>query len=107
MTGRVPADQIEGLVGAARHPVRHIARAVSAEQTVYLMHPDDCREGRADLTTCPHSIALYAGIRAPEWDRHEDRPVYAVVVVDDTGYRLAPACALIDDRMTPRCEVRA
>ena len=32
-----PAD-IERIVGVQRHPKRHYARAVSAEQTVYILH---------------------------------------------------------------------
>ena len=35
MTDLVPADQIEQIVGIQRHPYRHYARAVTAEQTVY------------------------------------------------------------------------
>lgn len=81
MTYPVPADQIEGIVGAKRHPWRHIARAVTAEMTIYILHPDNCAAkvtGRSP-TECRYSRALDDGIRAGLWARLTDRPVYVAV----------------------------
>lgn len=63
----VPADQIERIVGVDRHPTAHYARAVSAEETVYVLHSAACRADRGDLATCPYSLALDAGIDADQW----------------------------------------
>lgn len=61
MTDLVPAGQIENIVGARRHPFRHIARGVTPEDRLYILHPDDCRARHADLRDCPWSQALDRG----------------------------------------------
>jgi hypothetical protein len=63
----VPAESIESIVGAERHPNRHLARAVRAEQTVYILHSYDCLESGIDLRDCDFSRALDNGIRPAEW----------------------------------------
>lgn len=73
MSQKVPADEIETLVGAKRSEEKHIARAVSAKQTVYLLHPYACLEFYEDLRNCPWSRALDEGIDPDEWT--EDVPV--------------------------------
>ena len=75
MSELVPTSDIEAIVGANRHPDVHIGRAVSAEQTVYILHPDDCREYFDDLRDCPFSKALDKGIDAERWEGFEDQPV--------------------------------
>lgn len=75
MTECVAASEIEGIVGAKRHPEDHLGRAVSAEETVYILHPDDCREFFDDLRDCPFSKALDRGIDGLRWSGFEDRPV--------------------------------
>ena len=52
MTDLVPADQIEQIVGARRHPLAHLGRAVSAELT---SSPDDtiCNERGVPQSECP------------------------------------------------------
>lgn len=79
MTNQVPAQEIEQIVGAKRHESEHIARAVSAEQTVYILHSEQCRASTPDLRMCPYSLALDKGIEhhVPwNWWRHvPDRPV--------------------------------
>ena len=72
MSDLVPADQIEGIVGASRHATDHIGRAVSAEQTVYILHSCTCLDSGIDLRDCPYSVALDRGIRPAEWV--EDSP---------------------------------
>lgn len=75
MSSTVPADQIEQIVGTERHTTRHYARAVSAEQTVYILHSQECRDRYDDLRDCPWSLALDRGIGEHEWAGREDRPV--------------------------------
>lgn len=84
MTKSVPAEHIERVVGVPRHPLLHIARAVSAEQRVYVLHSKRCLSERPDLRECPFSLALDNGIHVDQWT--EDEPV-AVEIVDG---RLVP-----------------
>lgn len=80
MTTPVPGDQIEALVGARRHPTFHIAKAVSAERMVYLLHSQECADALADLRLCSFSRALDRGINpGEEWREHQDRPVVAAL----------------------------
>lgn len=79
MTDIVPADQIEHIVGAKRHATLHLARAVSSNQTVYILHSHQCltdarRFGR-DLRECPFSQALDEGIDIDRWTQDEPRGV--------------------------------
>ena len=76
MTDLVPADQIEQIVGIDRHPTRHYARAITAEQTVYILHSQACRDTVPDLRKCIYSIALDRGIDAvaDEWEGCYDSP---------------------------------
>lgn len=76
-----PADQIEGIVGAPRHPELHIGRAVSSEQRVYILHSQRCFDHPSDLRLCPYSLALDTGID-PEW-WIEDVPVLLSI---DSGF---------------------
>ncbi len=62
MTDLVPADRIEKIVGMSRHPTDHLGRAVSAEQTVYILHSAECRDSGIDLRDCEYSTALDDGI---------------------------------------------
>jgi tartrate dehydratase beta subunit/fumarate hydratase class I family protein len=98
MSEIVPADRIESIVGVKRHPFQHVARAISAEQTVYILHADGCaaRLTHRPLTECRYSRALDNGIDTGVWRGWEDRPV--VVTVDVEG-RLRPIReAVPDDR---------
>ena len=89
MTDLVPAEQIERIVGARRDLVAHIARAVSAEQTVYILHSQRCLDSGRDLRQCPYSIALDRGITKRVWRGKQDQPV-AVAVSVTTG-KLIPS----------------
>ena len=65
MTERVPADDIENIVGRKRSVKDHYARAVSAEQTVYVLHSRGCLALNADLRDCPWCLALDRGRLLP------------------------------------------
>lgn len=69
MTTIVPADQIEKIVGARRHPTHHLGRAVSAEQRVYILHSGACKDSGLDLRKCSYSVALDLGIDADAWEQ--------------------------------------
>lgn len=83
MTEIVPADEIEGIVGRPRHPTQHWGRAVSAEQRVYIMHSQACRDEGLDLRQCAYSRALDRGINGENWT--EDVPLQLVILEDDDG----------------------
>lgn len=85
MTRLEPSDRIEDIVGAARDPERHIARAVSEEGRVYILHSEVCLNSGRDLRLCPYSLALDAGIDPDSWIEN-----LAVFVAIDHG-RLVPA----------------
>lgn len=88
-TNLVPSSDIERIVGASRHDIDHIARAVSAEQTVYILHSRECLQSGHDLRECPYSLALEQGINPADWV--EDTPVVIGIAHD----RLIP---LLDAR---------
>lgn len=58
MTTRVPADRIEQLVHARRHPTEHIIRGDYTTLTAYILHSTECRDRYTDLRDCPWSLAL-------------------------------------------------
>lgn len=74
MTKLVPTDQIEHIVGRKRDQTTHYARAVTAEQTVYILHSQQCVDTTPDLRECPYSAALDKGIEY-HWRRHLDQPM--------------------------------
>lgn len=75
MSDHVDPEVIEQIVGVKRHPTRHYARAVSAEQTVYVLHSEECRATYDDLRDCPWTLALDRGIDEYDWSDREDVPV--------------------------------
>ena len=87
MTDLVPTDEIEQIVGIERHAMRHYARAVSAEQTVYILHSHLCKDTYADLRDCPFSMALDNGIDEYDWSDLEDQPVRVTIT---RSQRLVP-----------------
>ena len=88
MSDLVPAEDIEGIVGVPRHATEHWARAVSAEQTVYILHSHKCLDSGIDLRDCRFSLALDNGIRQNEWIEDEPVPVEIIGAFNTT--RLAP-----------------
>lgn len=78
MSDLVAAEHIEQIVGVSRHPTDHIGRAVSVEQTVYILHSHECRDSGIDLRRCRFSLALDRGIDVEQWT--EDVPLRLAVV---------------------------
>ena len=75
MSDLVPAADIERIVGAERRRQQHVGRAISSEQTVYVLHSAVCIASGQDLRDFAFSVALDAGIRPDDWDGREDEPV--------------------------------
>ena len=75
MTNLVSPSSIEETVGVKRHRQAHYGRAVTSEQTVYILHSQRCLESGIDLRECRFSLALDSGIELQSWKGHEDRPV--------------------------------
>jgi hypothetical protein len=75
MSELVPTEEIEQIVGIERHQTRHYARAISEEQTVYILHSRECKDSGIDLRECAFSLALDKGIDQYDWSDREDRPV--------------------------------
>ena len=77
MSFRVDSAKIEGIVGIDRHPTKHYGRAVSAEQTVYVLHSKVCLGNTPDLRDCGYSLALDEGIDVDRWV--QDVPVELII----------------------------
>lgn len=75
MAERVDPSKIEGIVGRERHRTEHYGRAVSREQTFYILHSQMCRDTYEDLRECSFSLALDNGIDQSLWADLPDRPV--------------------------------
>ncbi|MDZ7886583.1 MAG: hypothetical protein U5N53_28430 [Mycobacterium sp.] len=75
MSDLVPPEDIERIVGAGRHATDHLGRAVSSEQTVYVLHSHQCVDSGIDLRQCVFSQALDRGIDLRDWRGSEDRAV--------------------------------
>lgn len=80
MTDLVPREQIETIVGSPRQHFRHMARAVSQERTVYILHSFECLESGIDLRECDYSVALDRGIDEACWP--QDHCVEALITID-------------------------
>jgi hypothetical protein len=86
MSDPVSAEDIERIVGVPRHYKAHYGRAVSAEQTVYILHSKLCLAIIRDLRECRFSVALDRGIEERRWAGHED----VAVVLDIWNGELVP-----------------
>ena len=75
MTNIVSPNRIEEIVGVRRHDQAHYGRAVSTEQTFYILHSQRCLDSGVDLRECRYSVALDRGIEMEVWDDLQDRPV--------------------------------
>jgi hypothetical protein len=75
MTALVSPSRIEEIVGVKRHRQVHYGRAVSTEQTMYILHSQRCLDSGIDLRECRFSVALDRGIELKVWDDLQDRPV--------------------------------
>jgi hypothetical protein len=92
MSNLVPPEDIERIVGMPRHSTMHIGRAISSEETVYVLHSQQCKDSGIDLRECPLSVALDRGIELSSWTNYEDRPV---------------ALGIIHDRLVPLVDLAA
>jgi hypothetical protein len=63
MSTLVPAEDIERIVGARRHPTEHLGRAISAQRRTYILHPQSCLDTGIDLRDCSYSRAMDRGTR--------------------------------------------
>lgn len=81
MSDLVPSEAIEQIVGAKRHAWKHQARAVSAEQAVYILHSRKCLDSGIDLRECEFSLALDKGINPMHW--REDTPLVVEVLLGE------------------------
>jgi hypothetical protein len=86
VTDVVPTEDIERIVGAPRAPYDHLGRAVSEEETVYILHSKECLDSGIDLRECRFSKALDNGIDLDDWTHREDAPMVLRVL----GYRVVP-----------------
>jgi hypothetical protein len=84
------AEDIEAIVGVARHPDLHYGRAVSAERRVYILHSAACRASGIDLRDCDFSLSLDLGIDRAKWQ--EDVPV-VLSIARDGEILPAPRCS--------------
>jgi hypothetical protein len=75
MSTLVPASEIEQIVGVKRHASTHYGRAVSAEETVYILHSQSCLDSGIDLRDCWLSLAMDRGIDRKDWVGREDKAV--------------------------------
>lgn len=86
MSNLVPAEDIEAIVGQQRHNTCHYGRAVTAEQTLYILHSHKCVETGQDLRECSYSLALDRGISTKAWQGFEDEAVVLYI----ENHRLRP-----------------
>jgi hypothetical protein len=89
MSDLVPTEDIERIVGAKRHATKHQAKAVSAEQKVFILHSRKCLDSGIDLRDCRFSWALDNGIRLSEWQ--EDVAFTVRIQGSHDGMRLVPS----------------
>lgn len=87
MSELVNPNEIEKIVGVQRHPTLHYGRASSSDQTVYILHSEECKIKMDDLRDCDFSRAMDNGIQQDTWDGYIDRPVVLAIV----GFELVPS----------------
>lgn len=75
MSTLVDPSRIERIVGMKRRRQAHYGRAISGEQTVYILHSQRCLDSGIDLRNCRFSRALDLGIEHPYWTGAGDKPV--------------------------------
>ena len=82
MADLVPADEIEQIVGARRHSIKHLGRLISEEQWVYILHSRMCLSTGRDLRECAFSVAMDA-LNDLEFVGYMDRPIVLAVSSED------------------------
>ena len=95
MTDLVPRDQIETLVGAARHQTQHQGRVDTAEQRIYILHSHECLASIPDLRDCVYSLRLDFIVAEPDgWPK--DQPFVLALDVLDSGPWIRPDFNTLD-----------
>jgi hypothetical protein len=85
--------RIESIVGVKRASV-HVARIVTTEERLYILHTHACVAKRPDLRECPFSLALDKGIDPEVWIGHYDVPICITIGPDG---RLIPASGWVEE----------
>lgn len=88
MSELVDQNEIEELVGTARHARVHFGRIDTVAGRIYILHSYRCLAEEPDLRLCPFSAALDRGLRDSEWRGFMDRPV--PLQIDAVTERLVP-----------------
>lgn len=85
MVDLVDPEEIEGIVGAKRHPTEHLGRADSEAEQVFILHSKACKDSGIDLRDCPFSLALSRGIMEvwDRWETRQDVPVLLGITDDE------------------------
>lgn len=86
MSARVDPGEIEMIVGARRHSIKHLGRLVTADHTTYILHSEHCKSRYEDLRECVFSLAMDEGIDEADFEGYMDRPI--VMGVDSDGVLL-------------------
>ena len=106
MAHLVPPESIEKIVGVPRDQTKHIARAVSGEEQVYILHSQECVDSGIGLLNCEFTHALDDTDFSTheQWKGKFDNPQWVEVYSGD----LVPAWHEIDDaeRFKPGARVR-
>lgn len=89
----VDPGQIERIVGARRHSIKHLGRVVTADHTTYILHSEHCRSRGLDLRECAFSVAMDDGVDDAEFEGYTDRAI--VMGVDSNGVLLPAEIAHI------------
>lgn len=89
--------RIEAVVGVKRASV-HVARIVTTEERLYILHSHACVVQRRDLRECPYSLALDKGIDPEVWVGHHDVPICITIGFDG---RLRPISGWIEEYHEP------
>lgn len=100
MSKLVRAEDIEAIVGQERHKRVHYGRAVTTEQTLYILHSRECLESGIDLRGCEYSTALDNGIDPAQWRGFEDEAV--ALYIDQHGPDHPGACRWLRPLGKPR-----
>ena len=95
------SKDIEKIVGAKRHGIDHIGRAVSAEKRIYVLHSKECVSTGIDVRECLYSVASDLGLDLELWEDQQDAPVRLEICPDEGDLlpRLNPSVTLdVDHR---------
>lgn len=90
MTECVTWEQMQEVFGIPRLDHVHVAKAVSDEQVLYILHSQDCLDRTEDLRTCPYAEAQNQGVDEAAWEPYLDKIVVVALMQNWTGPRPSP-----------------